>query len=449
MIIRQLCARHGKPTQFWLRAHADLVAGRAVIRKASRCQNACYATSIEPGDRGISPSYPPGPNEQTIPGYPDKPSSLLDAASSTHTARTGAINEQLQESQSSIDAAQFELNSYVSARTGGVTANPNALSSSDDSSSPSITAATAQALRAYRKQTKKAAKASHIGTTLVDTYNPNTLLTAPPTPENLTLPLLLANQTHLGHHTSLWHPGNSGYIFGIRESIHIISLDTTFAYLQRACKVIRNVAYRGGLVLFVGTRESFAPIVVAAAQRAKGYHIFDRWVPGTLSNGQQLLERCAVKIVDVNDNVVPTYEPLLRKQKHSVIRPDLVVVLNPHENEVALHECGLSTVPTIGMIDTDTNPAWVTYPIPANDDSLRSVGLIAGVLSQAARQGQEERLELARTSGTPTYNVKAVEAWLSRAAELDVLEISDSGSGRGEDHAKDKKGKGTVTADDD
>ena len=78
-----------------------------------------------------------------------------------------------------------------------------------------------------------------------------------------------------------------------------------------------------------------------------------------------------------------------------VLKPDLVVVLNPMENWVLLHECGLHSIPTIGIIDTNADPTWVTYPIPANDDSLRCVQVIAGVLGRAGQEGQAVRRELA------------------------------------------------------
>ena len=123
-------------------------------------------------------------------------------------------------------------------------------------------------------------KLSRSGTNVSHTYSPSDILTDPPKPEEVTLPQLLANQTHMGHHTSLWNPANSMYIDGIRQGIHIISLDITYAYLTRAAKVVREVAHRGGLILFVGTRRGHEEIIVRAARRAQGYHIFDRWVPG-------------------------------------------------------------------------------------------------------------------------------------------------------------------------
>lgn len=212
--------------------------------------------------------------------------------------------------------------------------------------------------------------------------------------------MLLASQTHLGHSTSRWNPQNSRYIFGIRDGIHIISLDQTAAYLRRAAKVVEEVAARGGLILFAGTRKDQKKTIVRAAELAKGYHIFERWIPGALTNGQQILGQCETKVVNALDEEITELKSNL--EEHAALKPDLVVCFNPVENEVLLHECGLNNVPTIGIIDTDANPARVTYPIPANDDSLRSVGVIAGVLGRAGEAGQKRRLEYAH-EGRFTY----------------------------------------------
>lgn len=207
----------------------------------------------------------------------------------------------------------------------------------------------------------------------------------------------MASQSHLGHATSLWNPMNAKYIFGIRgeqDPIHIISLDVTAAHLRRACKVVEGVAQRGGLILFVGTRKGQARLVVKSAKMAGGCHLFDKWTPGTLTNGQQILGRCQKKVVDELDREQHGFEPQLKYS--SAMKPDLVVCLNPLENYVLLHECGIHNIPTIGIIDTDTNPTWVTYPIPANDDSSRCVHVIAGALGRAGEEGQAQRLARAK-----------------------------------------------------
>jgi len=269
---------------------------------------------------------------------------------------------------------------------------------------------------------------SRRGTKLSQTYDPLTILKQPPTADELTLPLLLANQTHLGHATSLWNPANSSYIFGIRDGIHIISLDITYAYLRRAARVVKEVARRGGIILFVGTRKGQEEIVVNSAALARGYHIFDRWTPGSLTNGQQILGDCAVKVVDMFDRDIPQYDSALSQGQHTVMRPDLVICLNPLENEVCLHECGLYNVPTIGVIDTDANPSRVTYPIPANDDSHRSIALIAGVLGQAGKEGQRLRLAAAERGEVP-YSRRHVQDVLRGLEEISTMDVQDNSGG--------------------
>lgn len=193
---------------------------------------------------------------------------------------------------------------------------------------------------------------------------------------------------------------NSRYIFGIRQGIHIISLDVTASHLRRACRVVSGVAERGGLILFVGTRAGQDRCVVKAAELAGGCHLFERWIPGSITNGQQILGPCRKKVVDENDNDVDGYEEELSDMP--ALKPDLVVCLNPLENWVMLHECGLNHIPTIGIVDTDADPTWVTYPIPANDDSLRCVQVITGVLGRAGEEGRARRLAKAQ-KGEVTY----------------------------------------------
>ncbi|KAK2763825.1 28S ribosomal protein S2, mitochondrial [Arachnomyces sp. PD_36] len=246
-----------------------------------------------------------------------------------------------------------------------------------------------------------------MGSSVRAVYEPERLITNPPRPSDISLELLLASQSHMGHATGLWNPRNSRYIFGVRDGIHIISLDVTAAYLRRAAKVVEEVARRGGLILFVGTRKGQERAVIKAAELAKGCHIFERWIPGSLTNGQQLLRRSETKVVDALDNEIPEYKELL--EDRGALKPDLVVCLNPLENEVLLHECGLNNIPTIGVIDTDADPTRVTYPIPANDDSMRCIHTIVGILGRAGEQGQQKRLEQSAAGELPYEPIKMSE----------------------------------------
>ncbi|KAL2866756.1 mitochondrial 37S ribosomal protein uS2m [Aspergillus lucknowensis] len=261
-------------------------------------------------------------------------------------------------------------------------------------SSTAALSARGTAREAFWKKEERRKQFRRLGSVVTDAYDPGDLIRNPPKPSDITLELLLASQTHLGHSTSRWNPQNSRYIFGIRDGIHIISLDVTAAYLRRAAKVVEEVAARGGIILFAGTRHGQKRTVVRAAELAGGYHIFERWIPGSLTNGEQILGHCEVKVVNALDEELPEYAEKL--EDNPALKPDLVVCLNPIENVVLLRECGLNNVPTIGIIDTDADPTRVTYPIPANDDSLRAVGVIAGVLGRAGERGQHRRLAAAK-----------------------------------------------------
>ncbi|PWY76266.1 ribosomal protein S2 [Aspergillus heteromorphus CBS 117.55] len=282
-------------------------------------------------------------------------------------------------------------------------------------------------VEAYQQKVQNKHVFHSFGSKVSGAYRPESIIRSPPKPSEVTLELLLACQTHLGHSTSRWNPQNSRYIYGVRDGIHILSLDLTAAHLRRAAKVVEEVSARGGLVLFVGTRKGQKRTVVRAAELAGAYHLFERWIPGSLTNGQQILGHCEKKLVNPFDEQVHMWENEV--EEYPALKPDLVVCLNPLENEVLLHECGLNNVPTIGVIDTDANPTSVTYPIPSNDDSLRAVGLIAGVLGRAGQAGQKRRLEEAQ-KGNLTYErmaplVSTENVAKPSPAHLPLMNVSD------------------------
>ncbi|CAG8599515.1 1891_t:CDS:2 [Paraglomus occultum] len=221
-----------------------------------------------------------------------------------------------------------------------------------------------------------------IGTHKQTFYTPDKPLHSPESSYDITISKLLSAGLHLGHSTSLWNPVTFPFIFGTRAGISIINLEYTIVYLRRACKVVREVALRGGLILFVGTRPGFAQATVEAARRCDGYQVTKRWLPGTISNSRQILGK-----------LTPTH-PDDGGGLPEVFKPDLVIVLNPLENAIVLAETKQANIPTIGITDTDFDPRKVTYPIPANDDSVRGITLIAGVLSVAARDGLNHRKKL-------------------------------------------------------
>ena len=187
---------------------------------------------------------------------------------------------------------------------------------------------------------------------------------------------LIAAGAHLGHSTSLASPAFLPYTYGTRAGLSVIDLDQTLPLLRRAANVTRAIAEADGLILFVGTgSEALGAAARKAASRlgANGFHIDSRWLPGLLTNPFEVLGERAARQMNV--------------------KPDLVVFLNPLDNVKALRECGIARVPTIGIIDSNVDPRIVMYPIPANDESIRTAELIVGTLSVAGREGVQRRLE--------------------------------------------------------
>ncbi|KAI0441215.1 hypothetical protein F4803DRAFT_563203 [Xylaria telfairii] len=246
----------------------------------------------------------------------------------------------------------------------------------------------------YHQGQRLKSQIGRLGTHVENRYRPGDLFLNPPGPKDVTLELLMASQAHMGHHTSLWNPANARYIYGIRQGIHIISLEHTAAHLRRAARVVEEVAYRGGLILFVGTRPRQTQIVTQAARLARACHLFSKWTPGSITNSDVILNGMQVHMLDENDEPLEGFDRHLTERRPLV--PDLVVCLNPLENYTLLHECALVNVPTIGVIDTNTEPSWVTYAIPANDDSLRCLAVIGSVLGRAGESGHKRRLSDAK-----------------------------------------------------
>lgn len=240
-----------------------------------------------------------------------------------------------------------------------------------------------------RRRDRTTAKLETIGSEIKQAYTPRQNLNAPPEISAIGLPALVASQAHLGHSTALWNPLTQPFIYGIRNGIHILNLDLTLSHLRRAAEVVKGIAQNDGNILFVGTRPGQKRSVVEAAKRAGGYHVFERWVPGTITNGKQVVGHGKVKslVTKHRQNRSPSGNPNLAP--NSVV-PDLVIVLNPLENRNLLKECAKGRVPTIGIIDTDVDPRLVTYSIPANDDSIRCTSLLVGVLSRAAAAGRAQ-----------------------------------------------------------
>ncbi|KAK8858823.1 hypothetical protein IAR55_003053 [Kwoniella newhampshirensis] len=195
-----------------------------------------------------------------------------------------------------------------------------------------------------------------------------------PTPTESTLSTLLASGAALGHAHTLTSPAYVPYIYGRRAGLSIIDLDQTLPILRRTAALVRDVVKADGVVLIVGTREGHQKMIRKAKERLEdnGFAVGE-WMPGVLTNSETFFG----------------IEPMLNKS----FKPDLVIFLNPSENTAAIRECTARHIPTVGVVDTDTDPRIVTYPIPANMESMRTAELIVGTLSIAGQEGRRLRLK--------------------------------------------------------
>ena len=219
---------------------------------------------------------------------------------------------------------------------------------------------------------------------------------------------LLEAGTHFGHQTRRWNPKMQQYIFTERNKIHIIDLQKTVGKIEDACQVVRETARAGKAVLFVGTKKQAADIVRQEAERCEQFYVTDRWLGGMLTNWPTI--RQSIRHLDHLDRIATdgTYDKLkkkevllLEKERARLVRtltgirnmggiPGLVVIIDIRKENIAVREAEKLGIPSVAIVDTNCDPDKVNYPIPGNDDAIRSIGLITQYLADAVIEGKAE-----------------------------------------------------------
>lgn len=247
----------------------------------------------------------------------------------------------------------------------------------------------------YLRYINHSRQSGTLGSRITNIYKPKNDIKQPKAIEDITISTLMAAGCHLGHAKSSWRPSTQPFIYGVYNGIHLIDLNETIVALNRAVKVVKGIANKGGIILYVGTLKHWEQqrALEEAAKRSNGYYIWKKWIAGTITNFQQVIHQQGEKKIEIDMMNKPTNRRLESHEIDGLLKPDLVVIMNPTMNRNCINECIKARIPTIGLCDTDMEPSLLTYPIPSNDDSLRVSSLMLGLFSRAAQDGITDRLE--------------------------------------------------------
>jgi small subunit ribosomal protein S2 len=256
---------------------------------------------------------------------------------------------------------------------------------------------------------------------------------------------LLEAGTHFGHQTQRWNPKMRPFIFTKRNGIHIVDLQKTVTMLGEAYQAVVDTARAGKSVLFVGTKKQAVDVVLRESERSGMFYVTERWLGGMLTNW--LTIRQNIRHLDHLDRIATdgTYEKLKKKEvlllekerarmaktlagiRKMATPPGLVYIVDIKKEKLAISEARKLGIPSVAIVDTNCDPDLVTYPIPGNDDALRSIELITALIADAVIEGRAASDE-AEAVAAEGVDGEAVDQAVAGAGSLSTS--SDSGSPR-------------------
>ena len=231
--------------------------------------------------------------------------------------------------------------------------------------------------------------------------------------ENIvTMKQLLEVGVHFGHQTRRWNPKMKKYIYAEKNGIYIIDLQQTLQLLLEAYEHIRSVVAGGGVVLFVGTKKQIQDIIENNAQECEMPYVKNRWLGGTLTNFNTIHSRTK-RIAEIEEmeesgtfEMLPKKEVLQIKKEYEKLLynmggirdiktlPDLLYVIDPHKEIIAVEEAKKMGIPIIAIVDTNCDPDDIDFVIPGNDDAIRSCSLITSVIAEGVKKGNAEKVKV-------------------------------------------------------
>ena len=221
---------------------------------------------------------------------------------------------------------------------------------------------------------------------------------------NYTMKELLEAGIHFGHQLNRWNHKMEPYLFGERNGIHIIDLQQTFPLINSALKVIRDIAAGGGRVLFVGTKRQAQKIISETAINSGQYYMNHRWLGGTLTNWKTI-SKSIVRLKNYDEILNKEDSGLTKKELVGIQRqrnkleaslggikdmgglPDALFVIDTNKEHIAIKEANVLKIPVIAVVDSNSNPDGVDFPIPGNDDATRAIAMYCKLISESILDG--------------------------------------------------------------
>ena len=222
---------------------------------------------------------------------------------------------------------------------------------------------------------------------------------------DFTMRQLLEAGVHFGHQAHRWNPKMGQYIFGTRNNIHIVDLAQTVPMLQRALQAVSDTVAKGGRILFVGTKRQAADGIAAAAKQSAQYYVNSRWLGGTLTNWKTIsgsiarLRKLEEMLASNEAGGYTKKERLdLQRERDKLDRslggikdmgglPDMLFVIDTNKEDIAIKEARRLNIPVAAIVDTNCDPAGITYVVPGNDDASRAVSMYCDLIAKAAIDG--------------------------------------------------------------
>lgn len=259
--------------------------------------------------------------------------------------------------------------------------------------------------------------------------------------EPLTMKSLLEAGVHFGHQTQRWHPRMKQYIFAQRNGIHIIDLQQSMVLLERARQFVSQVVEGGESVLFVGTKRQAQDSIEQAAKRCGMFYVNHRWLGGTLTNFPTMQSRIDYLVRLEERKARGGFRQLPKKEamkldeeiqrlnrnfggvKEMTRLPGAMFVVDISREKIAVAEGRRMNIPIVAVVDTDGDPDLVDYPIAANDDAIRSIGLVTARMADAVAQGMNRRRERASAAAEAEQKEKEAELTEGIATSVAVQEV--------------------------